>query len=286
MLAFPTVALLLMSLVSGAVASPREEAAGYRSFLYVSDQRVVTLEVVDSTSAVLNYISLGTSFELLRAPMLLLVDARRTAWRGHVFVDEQAEDLLKRYRVSMLIKPGEFVGYELRGNYRSPVDFTHVYLDIGSRVLEMEGMPDDAFEIAAAQIGELNLDFADRATAIRNAGFVRGFGSLHDSESEKIAEIVSLFPDLAQIAPVLLTNPAPLLPSRFSSLPDPVLVRVRAFVSVAGQVGRLEVDEGINPELDKMAVETIRNSWSFLPAIADSETAPSELVLSVVFRRK
>ena len=47
----------------------------------------------------------------------------------------------------------------------------------------------------------------------------------------------------------------------------------------------LEVVESVNEELDQMALDTVRNSWRFLPAISKGEIVSSELTLNVRFRR-
>ena len=46
-----------------------------------------------------------------------------------------------------------------------------------------------------------------------------------------------------------------------------------------------EVETGIDAKLDSIALEVVRNSWDFLPAISEGEAVAAELVLRVVFRR-
>jgi hypothetical protein len=85
--------------------------------------------------------------------------------------------------------------------------------------------------------------------------------------------------------PVAIADPKPLLPSAFSDLPDPVVVRVTGFISRFGGLKDTEVLEGINPVLDELALETVRGSWQFLPAVQGTEVADAEVNLNVVFRR-
>ena len=45
------------------------------------------------------------------------------------------------------------------------------------------------------------------------------------------------------------------------------------------------VEEGVDPELDQIALEVVRNSWIILPAISERKTSGADLVVRVVFER-
>ena len=109
---------------------------------------------------------------------------------------------------------------------------------------------------------------------------------IHRIGSDEALPIEAEFPDLELIPPVLLLEPRPLLPSSRSHLPDPVMVQIKGMVMRSGGLSNPRVVEGIDPELDRRALATVENSWSFLPAISKGAVVDTELTLNVAFRRE
>ena len=64
---------------------------GFLHVFYVSNQRVVTLEIIDEGEAILNFINLGKNFELLQSTDLLILDANGGSYRGHLFKRDRAD---------------------------------------------------------------------------------------------------------------------------------------------------------------------------------------------------
>lgn len=259
---------------------------GATQFVYLSDQRIVTLELVDSNNLILNYINLGDSFEMLEAPMVALVDSSGRHFNGHLISLEESEDQRHRYKISELMKPGTFSGYLIVGNFRTTNLIERALLQISGRILELEPLSGDEFELLAARIGEIDLAIRERKGAIERAGFSRGFGELFFAGTEEAKAVEVFFGKDPVLAPVTLANPSPLLPSSESSRPDPVVVRVKAVVSRQGGLRDIHLAEGINPKLDEIALETVRNSWVFLPAISNNEIVEAEVTLNILFRRE
>lgn len=261
------------------------EADGFRHFLYVSDKRIATVELFPQRSkAILNYINLDDVIELIEAPGLLVVDAAGGGYRGQLILNETPDDEGGLYRVSDLIGPKKYRGYDILGDFRFRFAPSEAYLRLGSRIIRLEPLSAEIFELEAAKIGELDLA-AEPKFALVDAGFWRGYGDIYFPESPEEQRLRARFPSSEPLAPILLADPPPRLPSKWAGLPDPVVVRLRASVSAQGALVKLEVDEGVNPELDEQALETVRNSWKFLPAVADGEPAGAELVLRVAFQR-
>ena len=262
------------------------EAASENQYLFLSDQRIITLEFIDDRSVVVNYINLGNTFELLLARNLVFLDTQQSIYRGHLFELEGVEGEPKQFDVSDLIKPGEFSGFVIAGDYdfRSPP--VRPLLKIAGKIFELESLSGEEFEIVAARIGELNLKAENKTAAIRRAGFGRGFGRFHLVGSDSAAEFEPYFKDEDIVPPVPLETPPPRLPSSESTRPDPVFVKIKAYVSRAGGLRNLEVVQGINKKLDQIALDTVQNSWRFLPAISGNEVAEAELTLNVVFKRQ
>jgi len=258
---------------------------GASPFVYLSDQRIITLEVVDASNLILNYINLGDSFEMLEAPMVVLVDASGEHFNGHLISLEEA-DPNERYKISELMRPGEFVGYLIVGDFRTEESIERVFVQISGRILELESLSSEDFELLAARVGELDLAAEDRKWAIERAGFSRGFGELFFAGTEKAKAVQGFFATDDVLAPVTLANPSPLLPSSESGRADPVVIRVKASISRQGGLRDIHVAEGISPKLDEIAVETVRNSWVFLPAISNNEIVESEVTLNIIFKRQ
>jgi hypothetical protein len=246
----------------------------------------VTLEIVDSNNLILNYINLSDSFEIIEAPLIALVDSAGRGFNGHLISLDEGEDPTRRYSVSELMTPGEFGGYLIVGDFATRASFQRALVQISGRILELEALDSEQFELMAARISELDLAAEDRKWAIERAGFSRGFGSLYFAGSAEAQEVEDYFPKEEVLAPVALANPSPGLPTAESSQPDPVIVRVKAVVSRQGGLRDVELVEGVSPKLDEIAVETVRNSWVFLPAISNNEIVEAEVTLNVVFKRQ
>ena len=271
--------LLVWALSAGSVA-----AEGSRYFLYLSDQRVVTVELLDPAMAILNFINLGDSFEAVRAYELVLVDAEGRTGQGHLIVREDPPSPREVYQVSGLIKPHSFLGYNIAGRYHFPTPPDRCYLKVGGRILELEPLTEEQFDQLASMVTELDLKAVNSAAMVRDIGFTRGYGILHKA-SDIDARLRGYFPDSEVIPTVLAEGSEPILPSAAAHLEDPVVVVVSVMISPWGGVYDLEVVEGVDEMLDQMALDTVRNSWRFLPAISKGEIVTSELTLNVRFRR-
>ena len=261
------------------------QSEGEHYYLYLSDVRIVTIEITDSKTVILNYINFGDAFDTVQPPWLVLVDRAGNPHRGHLIEVEGASYEAGRYKAFDLIRPNSFAGYSILGNFRFKAPPQKAFLKIGGRILELESISSDDFELVAARIGELDLGVENSKAAVMRAGFETGFGSMYRAGSTESQSLEAFFPDEEVVPTVLLSNPSPRLPSSEASRPDPVLVVIGVTVSPAGGLYDLEVKEGINEALDELAVETVRNSWVFLPAISKKKVVESRLTLNVVFRR-
>lgn len=276
-------AIILLSLVPSARSQTLE---GFRHFFFLSDQRIVTVELINPQKAILNYINLGDTYEFLEAPSLLILDSEGHFYHGHVLEVEDPVDPSQRFKVSELIQPHVYLGYNILGSYRLQGPTEKVYFKVGSRILELEAVFERDFEFIAGRVGKLNLEIESGKQMVLQAGFREGHGIIHRTGTEEFVDIEDEFPDLALTPPVLLAEPRPLLPSSRSHLPDPVVVTLKGMVMRSGGFTDPQVIEGIDPELDQRAVATVKNSWSFLPAISKGNLVNTELTINVVFRRE
>ena len=258
---------------------------GFHHFLYVSNQRVVTVEIIDGGETILNYINLGGNFELLESSNLLILDTTGRGYRGHLFKRDQADAEGQAFQVTDLVEPRQFKGYSILGNFRLKASPVAAYFRVGSRILELRPLTPEDFEKAADRVGNLDLEVENSTLALYDAGFQQGLGRLLRAGTPEADPIARLLADGELRPPIVLTNPAPRLLSKFSHLPDPVVVRIRLEVTALGGLLNHSVEEGVDPELDQIALEVVRNSWIILPAISNGETAGADLVVRVEFER-
>jgi TonB family protein len=277
--------LALVSGVVGEAAAQPKRLSGTRHFMYLSDQRILTLEVTNSQSVILNYINLGQAYDLVEAPMLVLVDQAGGGYRGHVLLDEESTDPSARYKVGELLAPHKFQGFTVLGDYRMEMPVTSAYFKTGGRILELEPLLPSDFDRIARQIGAIDLSIEDGAFALGKAGFNRGYGTLHSAGTPEAASVEAFFPETELLPPIALAKPAPKVPPALSALPDPVVVQVKLMVSKSGGLYELKVGKSPNAALAEIAMETVRNSWRFLPAISKGQIANAEVTLNVVFER-
>lgn len=275
-------ACLLLTLIMSAAPFV---CAQSKQFLYLSAERIATLEIADDHTVLLNYFNLGKTYELLTAYQVVLLGGDQEVFRGHLFREDSPKDPADPFIVTEMSRPGEYAGYEIAGRYTAGAPASRALMKISGRILEFEPLTSQQFELVAARIGELDMGNPDRAAALHLAGFGRGYGKLTLTGTPEAEPLELFFPDQAVLPPVPIATPAPRLPSSDREIPDPVVVRVSVFVSRAGGLKDVTAVEGPNEKLKGIAVQTVRNSWTFLPAISSNKVAEAEMKLNVVFKR-
>ena len=85
--------LLLFMLLWAPSISAHSSEKGSEHFLYLSDQRIVTVELLDATTLILNYINLSDNFALIESTNILVVDTSGQTYRSHLIqMDKRDED--------------------------------------------------------------------------------------------------------------------------------------------------------------------------------------------------
>ena len=260
-------------------------SSGPKHFLYLSDQRVVTVELLDEQMVILNFINLGDNFEFFRAHELVLVDSGGHLGKGHLIVLEDPVDPEEIYQVGDLVKPRTFLGHNIAGYYRFETGLAKCYLKLGGRILGLEPLTMEAFEQVASMVSEIDLESDNPTKMIQNIGFTRGYGDLYTG-SDIGPLLGSYFPDEEVTQTLLLENPKPQLPEYAANLSEPVVIVVSATISRTGGIFDLKIVEGIDKQLDSLALDSVQNSWRFLPAISKGKIVVSELILNVLFQKQ
>ena len=277
--------LTVMIYLAASCFSAGQAASGTRHYFFLSDQRIITIELINEQKSILNYINLGDSFEIIQAPQLLILDAEGHSYHGHVIEAEDPIDPSERFKVTELIQPDRYVGYNIWGNYRFQAPPAKVFFKVGSRIVELELVSKSDFNLLASKIGNLDLAMEDGKKMVLTAGFHQGYGTIYGSGAVEMQQIENHFPDLELLAPVFLEGAQPALPASFAHWPDPVVVELSGRVSRSGALFNIEVVHGVAPRLDQLARETAQNTWTFLPAISKGKVADTQLTFNVVFRR-
>lgn len=276
------ITIMLMALTASVKGQVLE---GFRHYLFLSDQRIVTVELINPQKAILNYINIGDTYEFFEAPNLLVLDSTGDFYHGHAVEVENFTDPNKRFKVSELIEPNTYRGYTILGKYdlKGPVE--KVYLKVGSVILELAAVFETEFNLIAVRIGKLDLTIGDGKQMVTEAGFQNGHGTIYRSGAQELKAIDSKFLDVELVPPIVLVKAQPSLPAHWAHLSDPVVVQLEGIIRRSGGLSGLQVSQGINPELNQRALDTVVNSWSFLPAISKGEIVDTELIFNVVFKR-
>ena len=277
-------AVVGFALATDSLAQPKQ-ISGTRQYMYLSDQRILTLEVANSEKAILNYINLGQAYDLIEATNVVLVDELGGSYRGHVIAIEPVTDPTERYKVSELLAPKKFEGFTILGDFRMEAPAKTAYFKTGGRILELEALTAEDFEKAAELVAGIDLTTDDPKFALQRAGFTRGYGKIFFAGTPNADNLEKYFAQADVLAPIPVYRPAPKLPTKFADLPDPVFVELKLLVSKSGGLYQFEVTRSPNPTVGELAMETVKNSWRFLPAISKGQVADASLTLRVTFQR-
>ena len=277
-------AVVGFALATDSLAQPKQ-ISGTRQYMYLSDQRILTLEVANSEKAILNYINLGQAYDLIEATNVVLVDELGGSYRGHVIAIEPVTDPTERYKVSELLAPKKFEGFTILGDFRMDAPAKTAYFKTGGRILELEALTAEDFEKAAELVAGIDLTTDDPKFALQRAGFTRGYGKIFFAGTPNADNLEKYFAQADVLAPIPVYRPAPKLPTKFADLPDPVFVELKLLVSKSGGLYQFEVTRSPNPTVGELAMETVKNSWRFLPAISKGQVADASLTLRVTFQR-
>ena len=277
--------LLLFMLLWAPSISAHSSEKGSEHFLYLSDQRIVTVELLDATTLILNYINLSDNFAFIESTNILVVDTSGQTYRSHLIQMDKRDEDGRIFSVADLVEPRQYRGYDVLGPFKYKASPKLVYLRLGALILELFPLNAEEFESVSERVSRLDISLSDSSLAVLDAGFSRGVGELYRIGTAEGAALEKLLPDLETFPPILLSNPTPKLLPRFWHLTDPVIVRVKVRITPQGGLINSEVETGIDAKLDSIALEVGSNSGDFLPAISEGEVVAAELVLRVVFRR-
>ena len=251
-------------------------AAGH--FAYVSDRRIITAEPVSNTEVVLNVVNLSDEVMVLHA-YDLLVRAGSTSGIGQVFERDERKEGEDPFFGTRLVKPREFVGLTIRGVLAAAPE--SVVFRSASRFFILEKLQPVDFDILGRKISEIDLKGQESEKVLRMAGISQGYGELLNYPEGETEALAALFPEVGQVlAPRVLVQPPP---RATPGLPPDAAVEVKGLISRGGELLDASVSQGISLEADQRALNAVRNSWTFLPAVRDGQVVEATVTLRVKF---
>ena len=255
----------------------RQAAAAPSFFAYVSDRRIITVETASATELVLNVINLTDEIMVVH-PYDLLVRQGSQEALGHVFRRDGKEPV-DPFFATRLVKPREFVGMTVVGAVGE--DPEGVVFRSASRFFFLQRMDKESFDGLERKIGQIELGASDAERTLRNAGISEGYGTLQSFPEGETESLERLFPEPGQVlAPRVIFRRDPRAPEGIQPAAE---VEVRGLVSKKGDLLDAKVTRGISVEADSRALNTVRNSWKFLPAVRDGDVVDASVTLRVRF---
>lgn len=245
-------------------------------FVYVSDQRVITVESVSSSTLILNVINLGQDVWVIRPYDIMLRSGSASAI-GQAFRKEEKGPV--SFYATHLVKPHEFVGVAVVGELVRDPDGAVVR--VGSRFFFLQKIGKSDFGILERQISNIDLQRENSEAALREAGIRQGFGDLVSYPDGETEALNALFPEPGQaLGPRVISkkDAKPVV-----GTPPGSEIEVQGLISKSGELLDAKVTRGISTEADQRALATVRNSWKFVPAVRDGEVVEATVRLRVKF---
>ena len=131
--------ILLLSALLGSMAAVLAQSEGAHYYFYLSDARIVTIEITDSPDRHPQLSSTSQIPSTRFSPLGWFWSTDEgNSHRGHLIEVENASYEAGRYKAFDLIKPNSFAGYTILGNFRFKAAPQAAYLKVGGRILELE----------------------------------------------------------------------------------------------------------------------------------------------------
>ena len=269
-----------------AVALCFPQAAAQKSWAYVGPQYIITAEMAGPYSFVLNFINLTDFVIVVQPSEFIYKGGSGRFYIGQVFDHESQDNRGEtfKYSASILLKGHSFTGLTVLGAFREQDAIEELSVRIGAKRFYLIPLEKVEFEQLAARIGELDLESASPRTALQGA-------DLNDMGSVKTTDGTSdwdkdwqgsLQPDGLNL-PKIVARP-PVQPTEEARKTHTYgKVKLSALITKNGGIEDLRVERGLGRGLDERAMESVRNSWIFLPATKNGEVLEGRVAFEVDF---
>jgi TonB family protein len=265
--------------------SARAEQNARKAFAFAGPQCIITAEVASPHSFVVNFINLSDFVLVLQPNEFIYRGASDRFYIGQVYQLEHKDTRGEswKYSASVLLKGRSFTGLTIVGSFHEQDQIEELSIRIGAKRFYLQAMDPIHFEQLAAKIGELDLDAADASKALERAN-IDAMGSIRttDGTSEWDRDWQGLLIDGVN-PPKAIARPEVALTEEARRKGVSGKIKMSAIITKNGSIQDLKVVKGLGYGLDARALEAVRNSWEFLPAVKNGEVVETSIVFEVEF---
>jgi TonB family protein len=275
--------VLLVTLVTFSSVTAK---AGPKTFAFISTRYVITAEVESRNAFMVNFINLSDFVVVLQPNEMIYRGSSGRFYIGQVFdlESKNTRGETQKYSASYLLKGHAFVGLTLIGAFYEQDQIEEFSLRIGAKRFILQPLDGGAFEQLAAKIGKLDLENPSATTALYEAGMSE-MGAIRttDGTSEWDRDWQGLLTADGFNPPKILERPE--ITPTSESIRSRIFgkVRLSAVINKSGGIQDLKVLKSLDRNLDKRALEGVKNSWVFLPATKNGEVLDQPIFFEVEF---
>jgi len=262
------------------------QAAAPKSWAYVGPQYIITAEAAGPYSFVLNLINLTDFVIVVQPGEFIYKGSSGRFYIGQVFDHESKDNRGEtfRYSASILLKGHSFTGLTALGAFHEQDTIDELSVRIGAKRFYLVPLEKVEFEQLAARIGELDLESASPRAALQGAD-LNDMGSVKttDGTSDWDKDWQGLLQPDGLNFPKIVARP-PVQPTEEARKTHTYgKVKLSALITRNGGIEDLRVEKGLGRGLDERAMESVRNSWVFLPATKNGEVLEGRVAFEVDF---
>lgn len=257
-----------------------------KHWAYVGPQYIITAETAGTYGFMLNFINLSDFVIVVQPNEFIYKGSSGRYYIGQVFDRESQDNRGEtfKYSASILLKGHSFTGLTILGAFREQDQVEELSVRIGAKRYYLAPLEKVEFEQLAARIGELDLENPSPRAALQDAD-IGDLGNLKatdgTSDWDKDWQGV-LQPDGLNLPKIVAKPPVqPTEEARKSRTYGKV--KLSALITKSGGIEDLRVEKGLGRGLDERAMESVRNSWVFLPATKNGEVLEGRVSFEVDF---
>ncbi|MBN2319341.1 MAG: energy transducer TonB [Acidobacteria bacterium] len=245
-----------------------------KMFAFVSSSYIITAELATEHTFVVNFVNLSDFVIVVQPVDFIYRGASGRYYAGQVYELEHADTKgeMQRYSASILLREHSFAGLNVVGLFKEQDQIEELSVRIGSQRFYMEPLEKIQFEQLARKIETLDLDSADVTEMFRDAN-IRLTGSVKttDGTDEWDRDWEGLVTSDGVNPPKAIESPAILLPENAKTSEDKRKVRISCLITKNGGIQNLKVVKSRDRNLEQRALDSVANSWVFLPAAKNGE---------------
>jgi hypothetical protein len=262
------------------------QAAAPKYWAFVGPQYIITAEASGPYGFVLNFINLTDFVIVVQPNEFIYKGSSGRFYIGQVFDHESKDNRGEtfRYSASMLLKGHSFTGLTVLGAFHEQDAVEELSVRIGAKRYYLVPLERVEFEQLAARIGELDLENASPRAALQDADLdERGSVKTTDGTSDWDKDWQGLLQPDGLNLPKIVARP-PVQPTEEARKSHTYgKVKLSALITKNGGIEDLRVERGLGRGLDERAMESVRNSWVFLPATKNGEVLEGRVAFEVDF---